>query len=356
MTQTAPPDAAPPGATRRALLCPGCGGQCVFDPAERGLTCQSCGRVQDLAHEDDDDAHIEYGYDPTQPEEEPATRPAELEYHCATCGGRVIFTGPQLSENCPYCAGAVVLSQPVNGYDTMALIPFSTQEKTAQMNAQAWAKSRLAAPGDLANSVAPARVAGLYAPFWTFDSKEAVSYWAKYTTGSGDNKRTHSVSGAMNIHFDDLLVPASPHVTPLIRDGILHEFNPDKLRSYRAGYLAGFAAARHHMTISEGLRSNRKDKDLLIRNRIKGDINRSRVHSIRYRTDTSGIHYRRVLLPVWMLHYNYRDKPYKIVVSGINGRTYGERPFSSWKLAGYSALLSAAVIGFGLVWGAAGWL
>ena len=80
MTQTAPPDAAPPGATRRALLCPGCGGQCVFDPAERGLTCQSCGRVQDLAHEDDDDAHIEYGYDPTQPEEEPATRPAELEY------------------------------------------------------------------------------------------------------------------------------------------------------------------------------------------------------------------------------------------------------------------------------------
>ncbi|MEO0781469.1 MAG: primosomal protein N' (replication factor Y) - superfamily II helicase, partial [Pseudomonadota bacterium] len=83
---------------------------------------------------------------------------------------------------------------------------------------------------------------------------------------------------------------------------------------------------------------------------------RSRVHSIRYRTDTSGIHYRRVLLPVWMLHYTYRDKPYKIVVSGINGRTYGERPFSSWKLAGYSALLSAAFIGFGLVWGAAGWL
>ncbi|MEO0782321.1 MAG: hypothetical protein AAFZ46_11220, partial [Pseudomonadota bacterium] len=228
MTQTAPPDAAPPGASQRDLLCPGCGGQCVFDPAERGLTCQSCGRVQDLAHEDDDDAHIEYGYDPTQPEEEPATRPVELEHHCATCGGRVIFTGPQLSENCPYCDGAVVLSQPVNGYDTMALIPFSTQEETAQRNAQAWAKSRLAAPGDLAKSVAPARVAGLYAPFWTFDSKEAVFYWAKYTTGSGDNKRTHSVSGAMNIHFDDLLVPASPHVTPLIRDGILHEFNPDK--------------------------------------------------------------------------------------------------------------------------------
>ena len=65
----------------------------------------------------------------------------------------------------------------------------------------------------------------------SFDSKEAVSYWAKYTTGSGDNKRTHSVSGAMNIHFDDLLVPASPPLPPLIPDGHLHAFNHGKLRS-----------------------------------------------------------------------------------------------------------------------------
>ena len=349
-------DAAPPGVTQGALQCPKCGGQSLFDPAEGGLTCQSCGNVRDLAHPDDAEARIEYGYDPNAPEEEPATRPAELEHQCVTCGGRVIFTGQKLSENCPYCEGSVVISQPVDGYDTMALIPFSTQENTAQGNAQRWAKSRIAAPSDLAEQVAPARVAGLYAPFWTFDTKEAVSYWAKYTTGSGDNKRTHNVSGAMNITFDDLLVPASTHVTPLIRDGILHEFQPTKLRSYRAGYLAGFAAERHHMSVSEGLRSNRKDKDLLIRNRIKGHINRSRVHSIRYRTDTSGIHYRRILLPVWILHYSYAGKPYKIVVSGINGRTYGERPFSKWKLAGYSALISGAVIGFGLLWGAAGWL
>ncbi|MEM6589015.1 MAG: TFIIB-type zinc ribbon-containing protein [Pseudomonadota bacterium] len=348
--------AAPPGVAQSALQCPKCAGQSVFDPNTGGLTCSSCGHVRDLSHPDDADAHIEYGYDPSAPEEEPASRPETLEHHCATCSGSVIFMGQQLSENCPYCDGAVVLSQPVDGYDTMALIPFSVDDPAAQVYAQAWATSRIAAPSDLADHVEPARVAGLYAPFWTFDSQEAVQYWAKYTTGSGDNKRTHSVSGDMTIDFDDLLVPASPHVTPLIRDGILHEFQPDKLRSYRAGYLAGFAAERHHMTVAQGLEANRKDKRLLIRNRIKQHINRSRVHSIRFRTDTTGIHYRRILLPVWILHYTYWEKPYKIVVSGINGRTFGERPFSKWKLAGYSALISAAVIGFGLLWGAAGWL
>jgi hypothetical protein len=309
-----------------------------------------------LAHADDEDARIEYGYDPNLPEEEPASRPAELEHQCEACGGRVIFTGQQLSEHCPYCDGPVVLQQPVDGYDTMALVPFKVEESAAQVNAMDWVKARFAAPSDLAEHVSRARVAGLYAPFWTFDSNEAVFYWAKYTTGSGDNKRTHSISGAMTIDFDDLLVPASPHVTPLIRDGILHDFLPERLRTYRAGYLAGFAAERHHMSVSQGLQANAKDKDLLIRNRIKHHIDKSRVHSIRYRTDTSGIHYRRILLPVWILHYDYKNAPYRVVVSGINGRTFGERPFSWPKLAAYSAAISAAVIAFGLVWGATGLL
>ena len=62
----------------------------------------------------------------------------------------------------------------------------------------------------------------------------------------------------------------------------------------------------------------------------------------------------RILLPVWILHYRYNDKPLKIVVCGLHGRTFGERPFSRLKLAGYSATLSAAALVFGWVWGALG--
>lgn len=350
------PTAAPPGATQRALLCPKCGGQCLYMPEHKGLTCQSCHTVQDLSHPDDKSARVEYGYDPDKPETEPASRPEELEHRCETCAGRVIFTGAALSERCPYCDGPVVLDQPVDGYDTMALVPFRVAEKIAQDNARDWVRGRLAAPSDLPAQLGRARVAGLFAPFWTFDSAEAVQYWAQYTTGSGKNRRTHKTSGRLQIAFDDLLVPASPHVTPLIRDGILHDFLPDRLRSYRAGYMAGFAAERHHQSIREGLRANADDKDLLIRNRIKRHIGRNRVHGIRYRTDTSGIHYRRILLPVWILHYNYGEKAHKVVVSGIDGRTFGERPFSTLKLAAYAGLVSALTIGFGLFWGAAGFL
>lgn len=348
--------AAPPGALQSALQCPSCAGQCTFDPAHQALTCLSCGEQRNLDHPDDDEARIEYGYDPDHPETEPLSRPEQLEHACQTCGGTVYFTGTALSESCPYCAGPVVLSQPGQGYDTMALIPFKLGQGMATENAWHWVGRRLAAPSDLAAHISRVEPAGLYAPFWTFDSAEAVQYWAKYTTGSGKNRRTRSVSGRMKIAFDDLLVPASEHVSPLIRDGILHAFDPRRLRPYRVGYLAGFAAERHHQTVAEGLRANASDKDLLIRNRIKLHIGKSRITSLRYRTDSTGIHYRRILLPVWVLHYSYGGKPHKIVVSGINGRTFGERPFSLWKLAGYAAGLSALTIAVGLAWGAAGFL
>mmetsp|Transcript_7490 Transcript_7490/g.12758 ORF Transcript_7490/g.12758 Transcript_7490/m.12758 type:complete len:348 (+) Transcript_7490:400-1443(+) len=338
------------------LQCPNCAGQCTYDPSQQALVCTSCGTPHRLETEHDAAAAVEHPFDPGAPT--PDT-PVEIEaqaHRCETCGGTVTFVGPSISTRCAYCDGPVVLETADSAYAAMALIPFRIPEGDAQTFAQDWVKRRIAAPGDLSKVVAGARVAGIYVPFWTFDSQEAIDYWAKYKVRR--NKRTivRNTSGALSMQFDDMLVPASRHVTPLIRDGILHDFYPSRLRPYRAGYLAGFAAEQHHQSVSDGLRASADDKRLLIRNRIKRHINKSGVHGIRYNTDTTGIHYRRILLPVWILHYQYRGKANKVVVCGMQGRTFGERPFSQWKLAGYAALLSALAIGFGLFWGAAGLL
>lgn len=338
------------------LQCPACAGQRVFDPAHAGLVCESCGASESLETDDDHKAAQEFDFDESREPDEVRIESGDLAHQCRTCGGQVVFTGASLSDRCPYCDGPVVLAGPDSGYRAMALIPFRVGAADATANARDWVARRVAAPGDLAAVVAGARVAGLYAPFWTFDTREAVRYWVKYATGSGKKRRIHSMSGDVDIAFDDLLMPASHHVTPMIRDGILHDFNPRRLRPYRTGYLAGFAAERHHQTVKQGLAANRSDKTLLIRNRIKRHVRKSRVTSVRFETDTSGIRYRRILLPVWMLHYQYGGKRYKIVVSGIDGRTFGERPFSRWRLAAWSAVVTALVMALGLAWGAAGFL
>ncbi|MEL6449698.1 MAG: hypothetical protein AAFQ19_00445 [Pseudomonadota bacterium] len=344
----------PVTALQSELQCTNCAGQCLYDPAVQALACTSCGTVHPLEDAQDADAAAEFPFDPKAPAPEPPTMFEGHVVSCQTCGGTVTFVAQELSSACPYCDGPVVLKRADQGYAPMALIPFRVPQADAQRAAQGWVAKRLAAPGDLRDVVAGARVAGLYVPFWTFDSDEAVDYWAMYTVRRNKRSITKKVRGAMRIRFDDLLVPASPHVTPLIRDGILHDFYPARLRPYRAGYLAGFAAEQHHQSVAEGLEANAGDKALLMRNKIKRHIGKTGVHNIGYHTDTTGIHYRRILLPVWILHYRYGDTPMKVVVCGMQGRTFGERPFSTWKLAGYAALLSAIAVGTGLAWGAAG--
>lgn len=342
-----------PQIIQQDLQCPSCAGQCAFVPETGQLTCTSCGTGQDLSTDRDHTARDESRYDPNADELQMLWTTT---HHCQTCGGDVIFTGAAISERCAYCDGPVVMAGQDVGYATMALVPFSVEQAEGERRAADWISTRWAAPNDLADAMAKGRIAGIYAPFWTFDSEEAVDYWASYKVKRGKKTYTRQTSGHMNITFDDLLVPASHHVTPLIRDGILHDFDPRSLRPFGPGYLAGFAAERHHQTVNEGLEANRRDKDLLIRNRIRQRISKRGVHNIRYKTDTTGIRYRRILLPVWIVHYTYNDTPMKVVVCGLHGRTFGERPFSTLKLAGFSAILSAAAIGFGLFWGGAGML
>ena len=338
------------------LQCARCAGQCLYDPATQALACSSCGNVTRLETPDDAQAAQEFPYDPLAPVPEAEVAFETLVHRCETCGGTVTFVAQSLSTLCPYCDGPVVIDTRDNGYEPMALIPFRVPERDAQARAQDWVKNRVAAPGDLAGVVSKARVAGLYVPFWTFDSTEVIQYWASYKVRRNKRTYTRNTSGHLSMHFDDMLIPASHHVTPLIRDGILHDFYPERLRPYRAGYVAGFAAEQHHQTIAQGLDIKGNEKALLIRNRIKRHINKRGVHNIRYQTDTNGIHYRRILLPVWILHYSYGGKARKVVVCGIQGRAYGERPFSSWKLAGYAAALTSIAVGLGLAWGAAGLL
>jgi hypothetical protein len=170
--------------------------------------------------DDDYKAAEKLGYNPNLTGEDLPDLSKTRAHYFNTCGGDILFTGPALSESCPYCDGPVVLGTQDTGYETMALIPFEIDAMYAQHQTQDWVKRRIAAPNDLEDIVAKARVAGLYAPFWTFNSEEAGEFWAQYTVGSSSNRRTKTTKCKMRISFDDLLMPPSPDMPPFIRDGI----------------------------------------------------------------------------------------------------------------------------------------
>jgi DNA-directed RNA polymerase subunit RPC12/RpoP len=153
-------------AEQDAIRCPRCGGQSAFVPQARALVCQSCGHSRDLTDPDRDRAaRRETAYDPGRDDDVPRAEPhvsdgARL-HACTACGGQVVFTGQAMSENCPYCNGAVVLGPEEAAYETMGLIPFAIDEPEALTQARDWIARRLAAPGDLRQAVSEGRLAGL---------------------------------------------------------------------------------------------------------------------------------------------------------------------------------------------------
>jgi len=336
------------------LLCANCAGQCVFAPQTGTLTCLRCASEHVIWIDPEAEPSAEQHYHPDLPHTEQPRFTRNRPHQCQTCGGEVVFLGHSISEACPYCEGSLIEKAEDESYEALGVIPFAVSDEQAQINAQAWVDGRWAAPSDLGAVVAQSRVAGIYVPFWTFDSHEAVKYTVKYKVRSGKRSISKTYKSAMSTQFDDLLAPASPHVTPLIRDGILHDFDPGTLRPFEPAYLAGFAAEFHHQSVKEGLKHNEADKALLLRNRIKMHSRKSNITNVTYVTDTTGIRYRRVLLPVWILHYSHQGKPMKVVTCGLRGRTFGERPFSTLKLFAFAVLASCAVTAFGVAWGASG--
>ena len=338
-------------AVQAALLCSVCGGQRHYAPEIDAMRCDSCGTESAITDEDHPDPRLEQAYDPSDWEDEPPE--VDHAHRCETCGGEVVFVGRAISERCPYCDGAVVLFGGHAHFVPSGLIPFGNSRDQVVDKMAEWLRGRWAAPSDLMVQAQDGHLAALYAPFWTFDASKAIDYRATKRTGRGKNARSRRVSGHLFMNFDDVIIAASDHVTPALRDGIMHGFDPDWLRPYRPEYLAGFAAELHGMRVSDGLAALGRDIRVQIEKRIRDDVGGT-VSDVTYSAQTSGIRFRRVLLPLWILHYHYGGKPKRIVVSGIDGCCFGERPYSFAKLLAYSAgtvmaaFLIGALIGSGL--------
>lgn len=336
-------------AVQQALLCPSCGGQRRYDPESRGLLCDHCGDKAQIFDDHHLDARREMAFDPSFDDEPPEIDHA---HQCTTCAGEVVFVGKAVSDRCPYCNGPVVLNAGHAHYIPSGLIPFAVAQKQAEALLHDWAASRVGAPSDLLAVVEQGHIAAVYAPFWTFDADKQIYYSARKKVRSGKNSRWRSVTGQTRLTLDDMITGASDHVTPAIRDGIMHGFDIDLLRPYLPDYLAGFAADLHETRVADGLEKMKRDIEVLVHAEIKRDVGGT-VKVDGYTSDMSEVRFRRILLPLWILHYRYKDKRFRIVASGIDGKTFGQRPFSKSKLAGYAFALSTAIFSVGMVLGAA---
>jgi hypothetical protein len=242
------------------------------------------------------------------------------------------------------------------------LLPFKISGKEAFENFRRWIQGLWFAPRRLKQYARTEnKLAGVYIPFWTYDSDTTTAYVGErgdyyYTTenytatvNGRSVVRTRRVrhtrwvraSGVVTNNFDDILILASKSL-PGKYVSRLEPWDLANLVPYADEYLSGFRAESYQVSLPEGFEAAKGIMAAAIEAGIRGDIggDEQRIHSAR--TQYANIAFKHILLPVWLSAYRFREKIFRILINARTGEVQGERPFSAWKIAG--AVLAGLVI------------
>ncbi len=344
------------------LACEQCGAVLAYAPGTQTLACAYCGHtnpirvVQTEIVEHCLDTALADGLG-TAPVEETRT------VKCASCAAEFTFDPDRHAGSCPFCGHSIVADTGVHRQiKPAALLPFLVTEREARERVSGWLQNLWFAPTRLRTYAREqGRLAGVYLPYWTFDSRTRTRYSGRrgdyYTvpvqvrtrvngrmvtqTRQVQKVRWRPASGEVRRFFDDVLVLASLSLPTWMTDR-LEPWDLLGLEPYMPEYVAGFQAEAYQLGLEEGFDVAAKKMRALIamdvRSAIGGDV--QEVH--RMDIEHSDRRFKHILLPCWLGAYLFGGRSYHLSVNARTGAVQGERPYSWVKIS--LAVLAAMVV------------
>lgn len=335
--------------------CNTCGAQLEFSPGSTALTCPYCGTEQHIQFEARRVVDRDWETLAAKPRRPREAVPPNL-FVCTQCGAHT--ESDSWSEHCEFCGAAVVVDQ--FDPDLVApegVLPFQVDRSGAKSALRQWVKSRWFAPNKFKRVSEAEQLSSSYLPHWTWDAdtrsrytgQRGEHYYVENSKGERQRRtRWYPAKGAVSRSFDDVVVPATTHVSNKHLEDLSEDWPTQKAAAYQPEFLAGHRTQRYDVEPEVGLSQAKLKMDKVIRRDVKRDIggDEQRIHSID--TEYSNIKYKLLLLPVWLVVYLFGGKPWQVLVSGQTGRVTGERPWSAWKIA--FAVLIGLIVAAGVLY------
>lgn len=344
------------------LACEQCGAVLSYAPGTDKLVCEYCGHENRITvpeieiREECLDRALADGAGSAPIEE---TRTVK----CASCAAEFTFDPATHAGSCPFCGHSIVEDTGVNRQiKPAALLPFLITQREARDHVQRWLKSRWLAPTKLETFARDeGRLAGVYLPYWTFDSRTRTRYRGRrgdyYTvpmqvrtrvngrmvtqTRSVRKVRWRRASGEVSRFFDDVLVLASRSLPTWMTDR-LEPWDLLGLEPYTPEFVAGFQAEAYQLGLdecfAEAARKMRETIAMDVRQAIGGDVQEIHAMDIQHKDRT----FKHVLLPCWLGAYLFGSKSYHLCVNARTGEVQGERPYSWVKIT--AAVIAGLII------------
>jgi DNA-directed RNA polymerase subunit RPC12/RpoP len=345
--------------SERKKSCVNCGAELTYEPGTDTITCDYCGHVEHIAQEVQAFQELEL----TKYLDQMGAQSHSVELtmlQCSNCGATQHIEENYKSLHCVYCTAPLIIEDQYTEEWILpgAVLPFSFKVEKAHQIFKKWVDGLWWAPNNLQRaSLSPEYTKGLYVPYWTFDAQLSSSYsgergdhyYVTVTRGSGKNKRTvqerrtrwSSAHGQVNGFVDDTLVRATANKSIQIPAPVAR-WKLEGLKTFDTSYLAGYVTEKYTIALKDGHLTATEKAEEIAKNWIRQDIGGDEQRIKDMNMQLSGETFKHVLLPLYIISYNYNNKRYNFYVNGQTGAIYGDRPYSFWKI--FLAVLAGLAI------------
>ncbi|WP_019640283.1 hypothetical protein [Paenibacillus fonticola] len=319
--------------------CPSCGSGMVFNGRTGALTCQGCGR-QD---------NIEELLDPLK--EQVFSEDRGSVYHCNSCGADVMAEAETTATVCSFCGSAAVLGDRLTGKLAPAkVLPFLISKDEAMAAFRKWCRNGLLTPAGFMTADRIKGMTGIYVPFWLYELHNQVEVQGHatkvrtYTRGDYQYTETQhfAVYRKLRLNYVNLPIDASHKMDDALMDK-LEPFPYERLKGFKSPYLAGYIADKYSYDDRELLPRAKEKISSYIEASISAAVTGyTSVSFTNKQIDTTLKQADYCLIPVWMVKYDYNRKEYIFAMNGQTGKVVGKPPLSKGKISAWFAGVAGA--------------
>ena len=334
--------------------CPACGAQAEWNPSKQKLLCPFCGTESPYQLDRQTGKVVELDLVTALrelPEHERGWLTERRSVQCQSCRAVMVFDPARVGQNCEFCGSPALvpydeIKSPIR---PQGILPFKVDANRVRDDIRRWWRSKWLAPGRLAVRSLVDTLRSLYIPYWTFDAQvhcpweaEAGFYYYVSVPGRDAQGRTvmrrerrvrwEPASGAVDHLFDDEPVPGTQGL-PLELLRQVEPFPTQEVVSYDTAFLSGHVVEHYRVVLVDAAQRAQEQMhaklEQLCAAQIPGDTYRNLQISPAY----SGKTFKHVLVPVWLLSYDFGRRSFQVIVNGYTGRIAGKYPYSAWKIA-----------------------
>ena len=333
--------------------CPACGAKAEWNPTTQKLSCPFCGT--ESPYRVDRDTGKVQELDLTAalrelPDDERGWLAATRSVCCQSCRAVMVFEPERVGKNCEFCGSPALvdyteIKAPIR---PQGVLPFKIDASRVRDDIRRWWRSKWFAPGRLSTSALVDTLKSLYIPYWTFDAQvhcpwhADAGYYYYVSVPGRDAKgnpivrqerrtRWEPASGAIDHFFDDQPVPGTQGL-PLDLLRQVEPFPTKELVAYDTAFLAGHVVEHYRVVLLEAAQQSQQQMHATLEAMCAGAVPGDTHRNLHIDPQYSGRTFKHVLVPVWLLSYNFGAKTFQVIVNGYTGSIAGKYPYSIWKI------------------------